>query len=225
MQERGHDQPYDASFGRNAGGQINVVLKSGTNDFHGSLYEFHRNQFFDARNFFAPADSDPKYIRNQFGFSLGGPVRRDKTFFFGDYEGTRAREGVTRVTNVPTLAERNGDFSQSLLGCPRNFLTGQPFTDCRVPQEFQHPVGRAIANLYPLPNRNVAFANFVSSPVARDRNDHFDVRVDHAFNGNSHLSARYSFGDRELFEPFTGPTFSLLPGFGDFVPRRGQTSG
>ncbi|HYP53339.1 MAG TPA: carboxypeptidase regulatory-like domain-containing protein, partial [Pyrinomonadaceae bacterium] len=104
---------YDASFGRNAGGQINVVLKSGTNNFHGTLYEFHRNQFFDARNFFAPADSDPKYIRNQFGFSLGGPVRRDKTFFFADSEGTRAREGVTRVTNVPTVRERNGDFSQT----------------------------------------------------------------------------------------------------------------
>ena len=213
---------YDASFGRNAGGQINVVLKSGTNQFHGTLYEFHRNQVFDARNFFAPADSDPKYIRNQFGFSLGGPIKRDKTFFFGDYEGTRSREGVTRVTNVPTLAERNGDFSQSLLGCPRNFLTGQPFDGCRIPAEFQHPVGRAIANLYPLPNRNVPFANFVSSPTARDRNDHFDARLDHSFNQNSQFVARYSFGDRNFFDPFTGATFSLVPGFGNHVPRRSQ---
>ncbi len=214
---------YDASFGRNGGAQVNVVTKSGTNEFHGTAYEFHRNAALDARNFFAPADQpDPKYIRNQFGFSVGGPVRRDRTFFFADYEGTRSREGITRVTNVPTLAERQGDFSRSLTGCPRNPQTGQPFAGCVVPQAFQHPVGRAIANLYPLPNRNVPFANFVSSPVARDRNDHFDVRVDHAFNSRSQLSARYSFGDRELFEPFTGPTFSLLPGFGDFVPRRSQ---
>ena len=213
---------YDASFGRNAGGQINVVLKSGTNDFHGTLYEFHRNAALDARNFFAPADSDPKYIRNQFGGSIGGPVVRNKTFFFGDYEGTRSREGITRVTNVPTLAERNGDFSQSLLGCPRNFLTGQPFPGCRIPAEFQHPVGRAIANLYPLPNRNVPFANFVSSPTARDRNDHFDARVDHNFNDSSQFVARYSFGDRNFFDPFTGPTFSLVPGFGNHVPRRSQ---
>jgi hypothetical protein len=214
---------YDASFGRNAGAQVNVVLKSGTNQFHGTLYEFHRNAALDARNFFAPADQpDPKYIRNQFGFSLGGPVRRDKTFFFGDYEGTRSREGVTRVTNVPTLAERQGDFSQSLLGCPRNFLTGQPFPGCRVPAEFQHPVGRAIANLYPLPNRNVPFANFVSSPTARDRNDHFDARLDHYLTDRAQLVARYSFGDRDFFDPFTGATFSLVPGFGNFVPRRSQ---
>ncbi|MCA1615964.1 MAG: TonB-dependent receptor [Acidobacteria bacterium] len=214
---------YDASFGRNGGAQINVVTKSGTNEFHGTAYEFHRNAALDARNFFAPADQpDPKYIRNQFGFSFGGPLRRDRTFFFGDYEGTRVREGITRVTNVPTLAERQGDFSQSLTGCPRNPFTGQPFAGCVVPREFQHPVGRAIANLYPLPNRAVPFANFVSSPVSRDRNDHFDVRVDHFVSDRSQLNARYSFGDRELFEPFTGPTFSLLPGFGDFVPRRSQ---
>src|SRR3712207_1160487 len=101
---------YDASFGRNAGAQVNVVVKSGTNDFHGSLYEFHRNAALDARNFFAPADQpEPKYIRNQFGGSVGGPIRRNKTFFFADYEGTRAREGVTRVTNVPTALERAGD--------------------------------------------------------------------------------------------------------------------
>ena len=108
---------YDAAFGRNPGAQVNVVLKSGSNDLHGSLYEFHRNAALDARNFFAPGDEPaPKYIRNQFGFSLGGPIRKDKTFFFADYEGTRAREGITRVANVPTLQERSGDFSQSLHG-------------------------------------------------------------------------------------------------------------
>jgi hypothetical protein len=214
---------YDASFGRNAGAQVNVVSKSGTNALHGTLYEFHRNAAFDARNFFAPADQpDPKYIRNQFGFSLGGPLRRDRTFLFGDYEGMRTREGITRITNVPTLAERNGDFSQSLFARPFNPFTQQPFANGVIPVEFQNPIGRAIANLYPLPNRNVPFANFVSSPTSTDRNDHFDVRLDHRFTDKSTFTARYSFGDRNLFEPFTGTIFSLVPGFGNFVPRRSQ---
>lgn len=214
---------YDAAFGRNAGAQVNVVTKSGTNQLHGTAYEFHRNAKTDARNFFVPADQpDPKYIRNQFGFSVGGAIKRDRTFFFGDYEGTRAREGVTQVTNVPTLAERNGDFSQSLFARPFNPFTQQPFAGGVIPVQFQNPIGRAIANLYPLPNRNVPFANFVSSPTGRDRNDVFDARLDHSINTNAMLTARYSFGDRDLFEPFTGPTFALVPGFGDVVPRRSQ---
>lgn len=217
---------YDAAFGRNPGAQVNVVLKSGTNDLHGSLYEFHRNARLDARNFFAPGtESKPKYIRNQFGFSLGGPIRKDQTFIFADYEGTRSREGITRVTNVPTLRERNGDFSQSLLGVPRNPQTGQPFTGGVIPSFFMHPAGKAIAALYPLPNRSVPFANFVSSPTQRDDNDHFDVRLDHFLNDHqTTLVARYSLGDRRYFEPFAGPTLAAVPGYGNEVPRRSQNA-
>lgn len=217
---------YDAAFGRNPGAQVNVVLKSGTNNLHGSLYEFHRNARLDARNFFAPAtESKPKYIRNQFGFSLGGPIRKDQTFIFADYEGTRSREGITRVTNVPTLRERNGDFSQSLLGVPRNPQTGQPFTGGVIPSFFMHPAGKAIAALYPLPNRSVPFANFVSSPTQRDDNDHFDARLDHFLNDHqTTLVARYSLGDRRYFEPFAGPTLAAVPGYGNEVPRRSQNA-
>jgi hypothetical protein len=216
---------YDAAFGRSAGAQVNVVLKSGTNQFRGSLYEFHRNGALDARNFFAPAgEPAPKYIRNQFGFSLGGPVVRNKTFFFADYEGTRSREGVTRVANVPTLAEREGDFSQSLFGVPVDPATGAPFPGGRIPLERQSPIGRAIAALYPLPNRAVPFQNFVSSPTQRDRNDHFDARVDHTLSDMTSLVFRYSFGDRALFEPFTGQGFSVVPGYGDDVTRRSQNA-
>jgi hypothetical protein len=215
---------YDASFGRNAGAQVNVVLKSGSNQIHGSAYEFFRNGALDARNYFAPSDQPaPQYQRNQFGFSLGGPIRRDRSFFFVDYEATRAREGITRVTNVPTLAERNGDFSQSALSpAPLDPLTGQPFTGGVIPTARINTIGRAIANLYPLPNRAVPFQNFVSSPTQRDRNDTFDVRLDHALSPRSNLTFRYSFGDRNLFEPFTGATFSLVPGYGATVPRRSQ---
>ena len=214
---------YDASFGRNAGAQVNVVLKSGSNSYHGTVYEFFRNAALDARNYFAPADQkDPRYQRNQFGFSFGGPVIKNKTFFFADYEGTRVREGITRVTNVPTLAEREGDFSQSLFRPPINLFTGQPFPGNKIPGELIDPIGRAIAALFPAPNRNVPFQNFVSSPILRDRNDHFDARVDHAIGGASHVALRYSFADRDLFEPFSGSTFAAVPGFGNEVPRRGQ---
>ena len=216
---------YDAAFGRNPGAQVNVVTKSGTNEWHGSLYEFHRNAAADARNFFAPADQPkPKYIRNQFGGSLGGPISRDNTFLFFDYEGTRAREGVTRVTNVPTLAERNGDFSQSLFGVPRNPLTGLPFEGGRLPDFFIHPVGRAVAALYPLPNRADLFANYVASPTQVDDNDHFDVRLDQRLSDNAWLTFRYSFGDRRYFEPYAGTTFAAVPGFGNDVPRRSQNA-
>ncbi|MGI9165922.1 MAG: carboxypeptidase regulatory-like domain-containing protein [Pyrinomonadaceae bacterium] len=214
---------YDAAFGRNPGAQVNVVLKSGTNQFHGSLYEFHRNAALDARNFFAPAnETAPKYIRNQFGFSFGGPIRKDRTFFFADYEGTRAREGQTRITNVPTIQERSADFSQSLLGIPRDPSTGQPFQNGVIPPFFIHPFGRAIAALYPLPNRLSPFANFVSSPTQRDDNDHFDARLDHVLTNRTTLTFRYSFGDRRFFEPFAGPTLAAIPGYGNEVPRRSQ---
>ncbi|MDQ2856526.1 MAG: TonB-dependent receptor, partial [Acidobacteriota bacterium] len=215
---------YDATFGRNPGAQVNVILKSGTNAFHGSLFEFHRNGALDARNFFAPSgEPKPKYIRNQFGVSIGGPIRHDRTFFFADYEGTRSREGITRITNVPTLLERAGNFSQSLFGGPIDPFTGMPFSSGLIPSARINAVGRAIANLYPLPNRNVPLQNFVSSPVQRDRNDSFDARVDHRA-GKADFSFRYSCGNRDLFEPFTGPTFSLVPGFGDTVKRRSQNA-
>jgi hypothetical protein len=214
---------YDASFGRNPGAQVNVILKSGSNDFHGSAFEFHRNAALDARNFFAPAsEPKPKYIRNQFGGAFGGPIKHDRTFFFVDYEGTRSREGITRITNVPTALERAGNFSQSVFGIPTNPFTGMPFDNGIIPDFFINPVGRAIANLYPLPNRNVPFQNFVSSPILRDDNDSFDARVDHKLTDRADLTFRYSFGDRDLFEPFTGASFSLLPGFGDTVKRRSQ---
>ncbi|HEY8228695.1 MAG TPA: TonB-dependent receptor [Pyrinomonadaceae bacterium] len=216
---------YDASFGRNPGAQVNVILNSGSNDIHGSAFEFFRNAALDARNVFAPStEPRPKYIRNQFGGSLGGPIKRNRTFFFADYEGTRSREGITRLTNVPTHQERQGDFSQSLFGVPINPFTGQPFTNGRIPDPFINAVGRAIAAIYPLPNRNVAFQNFVSSPTQRDDNDSFDVRVDHRLTDRTDLAFRYSFGDRDLFEPFTGPSFSAIPGFGDTVKRRSQNA-
>jgi hypothetical protein len=213
---------YDAAFGRNGGAQVNVVLKSGTNQIHSTAYEFFRNAALDGRNFFAPAgEPDPKYQRNQFGFSLGGPIRQNRTFFFGDYEGRRVREGLTRVTNVPTALERTGDFSQSQVPFIIDAFAQAPFSNNRIPAQRLHPIGSAIASLYPLPNRNAFRQNFVSSPASRDRNDQFDARVDHELASASDISVRYSFADRDFYEPFaTGSQVASIPGFGNDVPRR-----
>ena len=182
---------YDASFGRNVGGQVNVVLQSGTNKFHGTAYEFLRNSALDGTNYFAPADeSAPKDVRNQFGASVGGPIRKDRTFFFVDYEGRRIREGITRTTNVPTALERVGDFSHSSL-VPIDLFTGQPFPDLVIPSNRMSPVALAIAALYPLPNRPTAGQNYVSSPTEKDRDDHFDWRLDHNLSKSSELSFQY----------------------------------
>ncbi len=215
---------YDALFGRNSGGQMNVVLKSGTNQIHGTVYEFFRNRALDARNFFAPAsEASPQHQRNQFGGSAGGPVLRDRTFFFGDYEGRRVREGITRITNVPTAQERIGDFSRSSLYAVDPF-TQQLFPGNVIPAPRRNPVGLAIAALYPLPNRSESNQNYVSSPALRDRADHFDARIDHTLGAADDLSFRYSFGDRALFEPFSGSTLVAIPGFGNDVPRRAQNA-
>ena len=212
---------YDASFGRNGGGQVNVAVKSGTNELHGTAYYFFRNSVLDARNFFVPAgEPDPRYQRSQFGFSAGGPLARNRTFLFGDYEGRRSAEGITKVTNVPTELERSGDFSQSGLRYLIDPFTMQPFPGNRVPASRVHPAGSNIVNLYPLPNRAVPGQNYASSPSQRDRNDQFDVRLDHQLTASGDFAARYSMSDRDLYEPFSGPTFAAIPGFGTGVPVR-----
>ncbi len=214
---------YDATFGRSAGAQVNVILKSGTNRFHGTVYEFVRNAALDARNFFDdPAAKTPQLQQNQFGFSLGGPVRQDRVFFFLDYEGRRRREGITRTANVPTAAERQGDFSQSLLPPPIDPFTGAPFPNATIPSYRLHPSGVAVANRYPMPNLPFPGRNFVSAPQLRDGEDSFDARVDHVLSSRDRLVARYSFNDRDLTEPFAGRFFSSVPGYGNTIPRRGQ---
>jgi hypothetical protein len=214
---------YDATYGRSGGAQVNIALKSGTNGFHGTTYEFFRNAALDAKNYFEPADPGAaRYQRNQFGYSLGGPLRKDRTFFFLDYEGLRERKGVTRVTDVPTELERAGDFSQSGIDPLINPYTQSPFENNRIPAELVNSVGKNIADLYPKPNRMEPGSNYVSSPVRRNRDDRFDVRVDHAITAKSSLIARYSFADSDLYEPFSGRTYASIPGYGVQVPRRAQ---
>ena len=114
-----------AEFGRFNGGVVNLTTKSGTSDLHGSVFEFFRNEKLNARNLFAPATAaspnKPVYRRNQFGGVVGGPILKDKTFFFADYQGTRQLVGRVRISTVPTLTNRGGNFASSL-GSPL-FLT------------------------------------------------------------------------------------------------------
>lgn len=215
---------YDASFSRNAGGQVNVALKSGSNALHGTAYEFFRNGAMDARNFFSPAgEADPRYQRNQFGGSLGGPIRKDKTFFFADYEARFAREGFARRTNVPTLAERTGDFSANPFPVIDPF-TQTPFPENRIPSFRQDPIGVRIAALYPLPNRNVAGQNYASAPVGLDDSHTTDLRIDHSLGRRDELMGRYSFSTRDLFEPFSGAAFAQFPGYGNYAPRQAHNA-
>ncbi len=212
-----------AGLGRNSGAQVSVELKRGQNDFHGTVYEFFRNDKLDARNFFdLPDRPQPKLRRNQYGFSLGGALKKNSTFFFGDYEGLRERRAVTRSTNVPTLAEREGDFSSSVLPAPFDFLSGRPFANARLP--LLHPVGRAVVELYPLPNRDSPGQNYVGAPNGSDDHNKFDIRIDQKIGGGGTLGARYSFADRARLEPYAAASFASVPGYGNDVDERGQNA-
>ncbi len=212
----------EAGLGRNSGGQISVAIKQGTNEIHGTAYEFLRNDRFDARNFFSgPGDPVPTLRRNQFGASAGGPLARNKAFFFANFEGLREARAETRTTNVPTPAERAGDFSASA-AMPIDFMRRQPFPNARLP--FAHPIGEAVAGLYPLPNRESPGQNFVAAPVGDDRGDKFDIRLDGRLGQAGQLSGRYSFADSDRSEPYAAQQFSSVPGFGNRLDQRGQNA-
>ncbi len=182
---------YPAEFGRSTGGFISMTTKSGTNQLRGSLYEFLRNDLFDARNFFSGTKPPLRY--NVFGGTVGGPVVRDRTFFFFSYEGTRRRDGVTRILNVPTAAEVAGDFSATP-GVLLDPVARAPFAGNRIPASRLDPVGAAIARLYPSPN--VAGApsgnrNFRQNAVNKTTGDSYIVKMDHAFSAKDRISGRY----------------------------------
>jgi hypothetical protein len=212
---------YDAEYGRSGGAQVNVALKSGSNGVHGTLFEFLRNSVLDAKNFFdLPDRKIPQYQRNQFGGSVGGPISPSKSFYFLNFEGARTRRGETRTSNVPTVRQKRGDFSGTGITL-RNPFTGQPFPGSRIPEELIHPVGSALANLFPDPNRSVPGQNFVGAPVARERMTQTNVKLDHQLSGKSKVFVRYSFIDEFDQLPYAqkGPN---LPRFGIRVQDRGQ---
>src|SRR5262245_427417 len=233
---------YSAEVSRTAAGVVNILTKSGTNAFHGSLFEFLRNDAFDANgNYNLTGTQLPKakFRQNQFGGSLGGPVKKDKTFFFGDYERLSIRQGIPIDAIIPTARQRIGDLGENCtsvggafdpsgncsvpsgqlnVAVPiRSIPTGPvPFNDLtRAPYAGAlDPVGLKYASLYPLPTSGlVNKSNFVTSPV-RPQNAHtFDVRIDHHFSDKTNFFSRYSFNDVSTFQPtgFPDTTVNSVP--------------
>jgi Carboxypeptidase regulatory-like domain len=151
---------YSAEFGRSGGAVINAVIKSGTNSYHGSLFEFFRNSALDARSFFEePGTPKASFKQNQFGGTLGGPILKEKLFWFGDYQGTSVRTPFTYISSVPTAAERTGDFSSGQYGTIYDPKTYDAATNTRtafpnnvIPSNRIDPIAQAFVDLYPMPN-------------------------------------------------------------------------
>ena len=214
---------YAAEYGRQAGGQIIVTTKSGTNEFHGSAFEFHRNSVLDARNYFAP--QKPSFRRNQFGGVIGGPIQRDRTFFFTGYEGQRRGQQEAGLAAVPTLAMKQGDFSALLpTTVIRNpFDNNQPFTGNRIPQSLWHAQGAGLLALYPDPNAS-GQNNFVSTGTGRFSMDQFSGRIDHQVSDKASIFGVYEFADSSEFFPISNPLCSArdVPGWGCDEQQRTQ---
>jgi hypothetical protein len=181
---------YSPEYGRSNGGTVMVIGKSGSNEFHGSIFEFFRNEALNARNLFAQPGPKPEFRRNQYGATLGGPVQTNKTFFFVDWQGTRLRTGITRFSVVPTVAQRQGTFTQPVfdpLTSPRT-----QFPNNTIPANRLDALGLQILQHYPQPN--VAGANnFVRTATEPDAQDQADLRLDRYFGEKHRIFGRYTY--------------------------------
>ncbi len=216
---------FAADIGK-GGAVINVALKSGTNQFHGDAFEFIRNSAFDARNYFDSGTVPiPPFKQNQFGGTLGGPIFRNRTFFFIDYQGTRINQSQTDISTVPPAAERTGDFSDLLTGvtAPNGYDTGQiydpttynpatgartPFPGNIIPQASLDPAALNVAALYPASNLPGTANNYLSNPALVNNQDSFDIRVDHQLTSKDSLFATFEFGNVNETQPDPFPGYA-----------------
>ena len=210
-----------AEFGRTGGGVINLTLKSGSNNFRGVLFEFLRNDKLDANNWFAnrAGKSRPPFRFNQFGGSLGGPIVKNNSFFFVNYEGLRRTEGRTTLITVPTLEMRRGDFSrlQSAAGQPvqifnplttRMTATGRirdPFPENRIPLNLMDPVALKMLEFWPLPNlpgdARTGANNFISTEAERFSTNQVHLRIDQKLTRSHQLFGRFSWDGKRVTPP------------------------
>jgi hypothetical protein len=190
---------YTAEFSQ-AGGALNATTKSGADQFHGTLFDFMRDDAFDARNFFARETE--KLKRQQFGATLGGPIMRKRTFFFASYEGMREKQGLVFNNNVPTAAMRAGDYSAStrIIHDP---ITRQPFPGNVIPANRLSAQGVAFARLVPDPN--TAAGTFSWAPVRELNTDQVTVRIDQTISNSTRIFGRYSFHDQRQSDPNAYP--------------------
>ncbi|MGH9470197.1 MAG: carboxypeptidase regulatory-like domain-containing protein, partial [Terriglobia bacterium] len=200
---------YSAEYGGNAGASTNIQLKSGTNQFHGDAFEFLRNNALDARDYFRPAPL-PKNIlkQNQFGATLGGPIRHDKTFFFLSYEGLREIGQQAGTAVVPTAAQKAGDFSSDKKPVV-DPLTGQPFPNNIIPTGLLDPVSLNLLNKY-MPSPNIAgTTNYAGASSGYLGVDQGIGRVDEYFNPRNQVFVHYIYADRRFPSTDLNPNFSL----------------
>lgn len=224
---------YSAEWGTRGGPTVLVTTKSGSNDFHGSLFEFLRNTDLDARSFFAAQRE--KFNLNQFGASFGGPVKKDKVFFFMDYEQKYQRHGTPFTGVMPSVANRNGDYTLDAFGQPNTIQLNNPTqstptplmcdssgnalptaadgsqapgTPCnKIPASLISPIGRALMNIYPLPNTNnpALGYNYVSEPVRKLDEGKFDIRLDENLSAKDTFFARFSYDQAQSYVPGGAP--------------------
>jgi outer membrane receptor protein involved in Fe transport len=200
-----------AEYGRNSGAILNIVVKSGTNEFHGTAYDFLRNDNLDARNFFEtlPGQTKNEFRNNNFGGVLGGPIVRNRTFFFGGYEGQREFVFSPAAVRVPGVAE---------IAAARAANTAAGLTE--------NPLSTRLLSLFPTPNLNVtAGNNFAFAAPNVNNSDNFLIKIDHRFTDNFTLSGRYIFGDGSQTFPLTSGFGSPLPPYQTVVPTRIQLAG
>jgi len=187
----------DASYGHGAA-SIELVTKSGTNQFHGVGYNFDRNRAFNAGQFFRPKAGPPRFDYNQFGGTLGGPIRRDKTFFFLSYEGRRSSTGDILQGLVPTQQMLTGDFSGTGKTIRDPFNNNAAFPGNIIPASRWDPIAKQLLQYFPAANVQRPGANFVTTPSDVERRDQGTVRIDHHFNQTQSLFGRYSYANDDL---------------------------
>ena len=200
----------EAEYGGGPGSITNIQLKTGGNAFHGDVFEFFRNTAMDARNFFLVAPVPKQVLKqNQFGATLGGPIIKDRTFFFGSYEGLRSVEQSAQITNVLTPAEVNGDFSALL---PATQLvspyTGLPYPNNQIPVD---PVAQNIAKKYiPLPNTNQNGLNYAGVKSGDETVNQYLVRLDHKINDTNQLAFHFLYAKRDFPSSDLNPNFAYV---------------
>jgi hypothetical protein len=203
--------PYSAEYGRSPGAAVSISTKGGSNAFHGLAYEYLRNAAFDANDFISNEHklTKPENNQNQFGGNFGGPILKNRLFGFFNYEGTRIKQGVSRVSTVPLPNERIGDFSPETaasLGLPAyptiyDPTTGLPFADNKIPAGRIDTAVSGLMNLFPLPNASGDLNNFARNALAQDNDDSYDGRIDYTLNSSNTFFGRYSYSNRFRFIP------------------------
>ena len=193
-----------AEFGVFGGAVVNLSIRSGTNQYSGSVFEYYRDESLNARNFFAVTKAP--FNSDQFGFTFGGPIVRNRAFFFGDYQGLRQGQGRTIITTVPTLEMRQGNLS-AIAAQIYDPVGGQPFSGNIIPSGRINSITRQVAELYPLPNRGGLADNYIENNVITQDQDAFDIRGDLTLGKWGSLFGRYSRADRDFLEPPTANQF------------------